>query len=385
MPELASQRLDVPPDTAGLALARAISIDQIVREIAHQARHAVPGDAAAVALADDDPATLRLRHQLGYGEDDAELRTRLAPQWAEALATGGIVVATTAAGAELTVPLANGAGVRGALTVRTGATDAPRRRAEWGERLGTLAARAAVAVERVRLAEHAEHERRLAAVGRMAGGVAHELRTPLAGIAAAAQLLRFRAREDPVVEKNVGRILRELEHLNRLATALLDYADVSAPQLAPGDPDRLWDEVLAANRGLLESRALVVQRVRAEPPARCPLDAGQIVQLFSHVLVNAMDAAPEASDLTLTSTVLPDGAWRCRLHDAGPGIPEDVLARVFDVCFTTKPGGTGLGLPLCQRLAEAHRGTIALASAPGAGTTVTIVLPGETGSGTREP
>jgi signal transduction histidine kinase len=242
--------------------------------------------------------------------------------------------------------------------------------------LATLAAQTAAAIERAWLVRRVEHKRRLEAIGEVAAGVAHELRNPLFGISSAAQLLRFRAREDPVVEKNVGRILREVERLNRMVTALLEYGRPNTVTLAPGDPDQLWDEVLDANRGLLESRALALVRTRAEPPARCLLDPEQLTQVLVNVLVNAVDAAPEASDLALTTTTLPNGAWRCRLHNGGPPIPADALPRVFEIFFSTKPGGTGIGLALCQRIVEEHRGTIAIESAADTGTTVTIVLPG---------
>lgn len=206
-------------------------------------------------------------------------------------------------------------------------------------------------------------------------GVAHELRNPLSAISSAAQLLRFRIKDDPIVEKNIGRILREVERLNSLAAALLEYGRPSAIRLEPGDPDAVWDEVLESQRGRLESRALLLHRTRVEPPLRCAVDAGQLSQVFVNLLANATDAAPEGTDLTLESSALPDGAWRCRLHNGGAPIPDDVLSRVFEIFFSTKPGSPGIGLALCQRIVEEHHGAIALESAPERGTTVTIVLP----------
>jgi signal transduction histidine kinase len=97
--------------------------------------------------------------------------------------------------------------------------------------------------------------------------------------------------------------------------------------------------------------------------------------VFVNLLGNATDAAPEGSDLTLTSSVLANGMWRCRLHNDGPAIPPDVLPRVFEMFFSTKPGGTGIGLALCQRIVEEHGGSISLESGPDLGTSATVLLP----------
>jgi signal transduction histidine kinase len=143
----------------------------------------------------------------------------------------------------------------------------------------------------------------------------------------------------------------------------------------------VWDDVLDAQRGLLESRAIVVRRTRAvptggaQPAPSCQLDPEQLAQVFTNILINAVDAAPEASDLTLGSTLLPNGGWRCRLHNGGPAVPPDVLPRVFEIFYSTKPGGTGIGLALCQRIIDEHGGSITLESAPELGTTVTVMLP----------
>lgn len=220
----------------------------------------------------------------------------------------------------------------------------------------------------------ARAEPRHEGVGEVAAGIARELRQPLLAISSAAQLLRFRVADDPVVEKNIGRILREVERLNAFSTALLDYASVDTPQLAPANPDALWDDVLEAERGRLESRALLLRRTRAEPVVRCPLDAAQVRRLFVELLENATEAAPEGTDLTLEASVTEDGAWSCRLRNTGAGLAPEALANVFDLFYSTRPGSAGIGLALARRIAEDHGGTLTLES-DASGTTATITLP----------
>jgi signal transduction histidine kinase len=221
-----------------------------------------------------------------------------------------------------------------------------------------------------------ERQGHLEAVSEVSAGIARELRNPLFGISSAAQLLRFRVRDDPVIEKNVGRILREVERLNGLMAALVEYSRPDPMRLAPGDPDAVWDDVLEAQRGRLESRALLLHRTRADPPVQCPIDADRLAQAFVSLLANAVDAAPEGMDLTLQSTAQPDGAWRCRLHNGGAAIPADVLPHAFEIFFSTKPGSTGLGLALCERIVHEHGGAVTLESAPEHGTTAMVVIPG---------
>jgi signal transduction histidine kinase len=221
----------------------------------------------------------------------------------------------------------------------------------------------------------AERRRRHDTVGEVAAAVARELQTPVHGISSAAQLLRFRVHDDPVLERNLGRIVREVERLNRLVAELLDFGRPTLPRLATRDPDAVWDGVLESARGPLESKSLLVQRERAHPAAHCRLDAELLAQAFRHVLANAIDAAPDASDLTLASATQPDGSWRCTLRNAGAPLADETRDRAFDVFYTTKPGGIGLGLALCQRIVDLHGGSIVLENAQPEGVVLTITLP----------
>ncbi len=360
----------------GIALSRTIDHERVYREVAAQLRRAVGATAFCLAKADDDSAALRVAYATGYeGEESAALEARLTATWLHALANGRVIVAHSPVGLELTAPLASPEGIIAVMTVLADGIESPDRLDEATRVLGTVAAQTAAAIERAELVRRVEQKRRLEAIGEVSAGVAHELRNPLFGISSAAQLLRFRVREDPVVEKNVGRILREVERLNRMVTALLDYGRPSVPRLVSADPDAVWDDVLDGQRGQLESKSLLLQRERAAAPTKCLVDPEQLAQVFLNVLVNAVDAAPEATDLSLASCLLPSGAWRCRLRNGGPPIPAESLPRAFEIFYSTKPGGTGIGLALCQRIVDEHGGTIALESDAGVGTTLTITLP----------
>jgi signal transduction histidine kinase len=356
----------------GLALAPAISVDRVLHEAAQQLRRTLACDTVAIALTDGGADAWHVVYEAGFGVAQEVIAARFAATWEEALRLGHAVTRTSAEGVEITAPMMGEEGVLGAIT---STSPIPGLRIDESRRvLETIAAQTAAAVERVRVVERLAQKRRLDAIGEVSAGVAHELRNPLFGISSAAQLLRFRVRDDPVVEKNVGRILREIERLNSMVTSLLEYGRPGPITLAPGDPDAVWDEVLENQRGLLESRAVLLERSRA-PAVRCAIDSQHLAQVFSNLLVNATDAAPEGSDLTLTSSVLANGQWRCRLHNAGPAIPADVLPRVFEMFFSTKPGGTGIGLALCQRIVEEHGGSVSLESAAESGTSATVLLP----------
>jgi len=221
----------------------------------------------------------------------------------------------------------------------------------------------------------AHHRERVKLSQDIAAGIAHELRNPVLAVSSAAQLLRYRITDDPVVEKNIGRILREAERLNSLIGALLHFGRPPAVDLSRGDPDHVWTTVIDTHRGELESRALLVHHSAAHPRAACAIDAEQLAEACSNVLSNAIDAAPEGSDLTIRSGLAENGGWISRVHNDGAPIPESLLASVFEPLVSTKPGHAGVGLAVAQRVLADHGGAISIETADGAGTTVTFALP----------
>lgn len=212
----------------------------------------------------------------------------------------------------------------------------------------------------------------------VATALAHELRSPVFAIASAARLLRYRVADDPVIEKNIGRIMREAEQLTAVVSALLDYGRPDPVHLAPANPDDLWVSVLHEHRGALEAKALLARHSPAESRVICRLDSMQLGQAFSNALVNAIEAAPEGSDLVIGSSA-DEGWWRSTVRNDGVPIAPDMLARAFDPLVSTKPGHAGIGLAVAQRVVSEHAGSISLESTAGAGTTLTFTLPASHG------
>ena len=361
--------------STGLALASSIDLARVYREVGHQLQRAVRCDAYVIAVADDDTLVLAGVQSAGFTEPAEALAARLRPEWLEALASGSTLVhRSTPSGREITAPIISEEGVLGAVTVRVSAVEGGYELAEIQRVLRAIAAQTAAAIDRAYLVRRVEQKRRLEAIGEVAAGVAHELRNPLFGISSAAQLLSHRSGGDPAVDRNVQRVLREVDRLNAMLSSLLVYGRPQPLRTIEGDPDSVWDEVIDANRARCAASEITLVRHRAATPPRIWFDPEQLRQVCLNLLVNALDAAPPGSTVTLHTAVIGNGAWRCRLHNGGPTIPPEALPRVFEIFYSLKSGGTGIGLALCQRIIEDHGGTITIESQPETGTAVTIVL-----------
>lgn len=361
--------------TASLALARTTDSDHACQEAAFQLRQTLRADTIVIALGTDPDTTLRIAYDYGSDGDRRALEHRFASAWRAITSGQSLVSSRRDSTIELTAALPGETGGLGAISIVLDDTESPERLAGESRFLLAVASQLAAAIERSLRIGRGARRHRSAAIGEVATGVAQELRNPIFGISSAAQLLRFRAREDPVMEKNVGRILREVERLNRMVTTLVELGRPITLKLASADPDTVWDDVLEAERGRLESRAIAVRRTRPETPSAIDIDGEHLSHVFRSILSNAVDAAPEATDITLDSSILPNGGWRCRLTNGGAPIAPEMLPRVFELFLTTKPGNTGVGLALAQRIVEEHGGSITIESNAESGTTVSVTLP----------
>jgi two-component system, sporulation sensor kinase E len=217
---------------------------------------------------------------------------------------------------------------------------------------------------------------RLALVGQLASGLAHEIGTPLNIIAGNAELLGMDLRDRGLGTAEVDAIMQHADRITRLIQQLLTFARAQAQAMAP----LAVQDPLANALSLLETRFKRQNiAVRLEVPGTLPRIAGraeQLEQVFLNVLVNAWHAMPDGGTLTIAAAATPDRTVRLRFVDTGVGMSAEVLARACEPFYSTKgERGTGLGLAICQQILDSHQGTLQLASTPGKGTTVIVELP----------
>jgi two-component system sensor histidine kinase PilS (NtrC family) len=210
---------------------------------------------------------------------------------------------------------------------------------------------------------------KFAAIGRMAAGIAHEIRNPLASMSGSIQMLQTGELE-PMQARLMDIVLREIDRLNQLISDFLQFARPAPPTFERVDLGQLIDEVQAMFGAHREAVSLVV----AAEDCVLTADAGQLRQVFWNLLINAADAMPDGGAILLRIQVEP-GAVQVQVQDEGVGIAPDVLEHIFDPFYTTKPEGTGLGLAQAHRIVEEHGGTLEVDSTLDVGTTFTVRLP----------
>jgi two-component system nitrogen regulation sensor histidine kinase GlnL len=244
-------------------------------------------------------------------------------------------------------------------------------------------------LSRVReLEEQVRRSDRLAALGVVAAGLAHEVRNPLVGVRAAAQLLEREPDFPAPLREFTGVIIREVDRLNRLVDDLLTFAGRRPPAIAACDLNRLVDEALRLEEARLQAVRVVVVRQYDPAVPSVAGDADRLLQVFLNLVRNGAEAMQgRGGELTVRTRferLSPQCGGRpagvVEFTDGGPGITAEVRARLFTPFFSTKDGGTGLGLPISLRIVEEHGGALEVQSEVGHGTTLRVLLPlvGET-------
>ena len=231
-----------------------------------------------------------------------------------------------------------------------------------------------------RLEAQAAEAERLAYIGTLASGLAHEIRNPLNSLNLNMQMLEEEMREHAAAPSG-GRLLSitrsEIGRLERLVTDFLAYAKPRPLELEETPAVRLLDRVAAVLAGEVQRRGVQLEVEDRSGGARVRVDPGQINQLLLNLAQNALAATEESGRTPQLRMVAArqGGEVVLEVTDNGIGIPPEELSRIFELFYSTRRGGTGLGLAIVDRIAQAHGGRVAVRSTPGAGTTVEVALP----------
>jgi len=229
----------------------------------------------------------------------------------------------------------------------------------------------------LRKMEHSVRQaERLAVVGGLAAGVAHEIRNPLASISGSIELLHQMPHADEDSRALMNIVVREIDRLNGLLTDLLDYANPRSLDLQTIDLGELVRDTIGV---FLQDRTLgvTVELVAADTlgPVEMVGDAAKLRQVLWNLLRNAAEAAGQGGGHVTVEVAPAEREVVVRVRDDGPGIPAEHASRVFEPFFTTKARGTGLGLATVHSLVSDHKGTVRFDSPPGGGTCFEVRLP----------
>jgi len=216
---------------------------------------------------------------------------------------------------------------------------------------------------------------KLAALGQLAAGIAHEIRNPLTSINILIHSLRDKPSDEERRQEDLRVIEEEIRRINEIVDQFLRFAKPAPPLLQQADVLSLFEETLQLLKPQIEKHRISVEK---EFPSLPPtvLDREQMKQVILNLLLNALQAMPGGGRLRLSGQVLEDNRWiQLSIQDTGVGILPEDMNKLFDPFFSTKEGGVGLGLSIAHRILDQHRGKIQAESTPGRGTLFTLWLP----------
>lgn len=220
-----------------------------------------------------------------------------------------------------------------------------------------------------------EVSRRLADLGRLTSGVGHEVKNPINAIVVHLELLREKlARRDHSAERHVDVIQNEIRRLDRVVETLVDFSRPVELDLAVHDLCSIVNSVLTLAEPDLEQRSVHVEKILPNVPVYVRVDADLIQQALLNVLLNGAQAMADGGELRVELRQSGHDA-SLRIRDHGCGIPREILGRIFNLYFTTKREGTGIGLAMTYRILQLHNGSVQVESEVDVGTQFTLRLP----------
>jgi two-component system, NtrC family, sensor histidine kinase HydH len=219
---------------------------------------------------------------------------------------------------------------------------------------------------------------RLAALGHLSAGLAHELRNPLATMKGSAEMLaRSVAAENEVAREVAGFISSEVDRTNSLVTRFLEFARPLKLKLAPADVGQVLDRAIAlVERDAPQYGATVYKNYSPDLPP-FSFDAELMERVFYNLVLNAAQASPQDGAITVKTRAV-EGTAEISVIDRGQGIDPKIFDQIFNPFFTTKPEGSGLGLAIVSKIVDEHGGKMAVESEPGKGSVFRVYLPFET-------
>src|SRR5579872_2793236 len=219
-----------------------------------------------------------------------------------------------------------------------------------------------------------EVSRRMAAIGRLTAGVGHEVKNPINAIVVHLELLRNKVQAGDDALRHLDVIQSEIRRIDRVVQTLVDF---SRPvELRPSDCDlrEIVSSVLTLASAEMETHGIHVESRVPDRPVVCRVDSDLLKQALLNVVLNGAQAMTEGGQLDVILTIGPK--WgSIRVRDFGTGIPDEIRPRIFDLYFTTKKEGSGIGLAMTYRILQMHHGQIDVESKPGSGTTFVLRLP----------
>jgi two-component system sensor histidine kinase HydH len=226
------------------------------------------------------------------------------------------------------------------------------------------------------LKREVERSQRLASLGRLAAGIAHEIRNPLSSIKGFATYFRERYRDVPEDQKTAEVMVQEVERLNRVIGQLLEFARPMSVRKEPTSIQTLIQHSLKMIERDAQAKNIMINTSLSPEVDEVPIDPDRINQVFLNLYLNAIESMQDGGTLSVDLSPEEDGRQiKIAVSDSGIGIKKEDLVHIFDPYFTTKQSGTGLGLAIVHNIIESHRGEVRVESDAGKGTTVTIILP----------
>ncbi len=225
------------------------------------------------------------------------------------------------------------------------------------------------------LQEEIRRTEKLAAIGGLAAGVAHEIRNPLSSIKGIASYYKNKFEDGSQDREMAGVMIEEVDRLSRVISELLEFARPATLNLKPTDVNQLLEHAVRLIQAEAAAKKVEIQRHLSPDRVPARVDPDRLTQCFLNLYLNALQAMEDGGRLTIASAVEAGDRVVIDIEDTGPGIAAKDLGQIFDPYFTTKPKGTGLGLAIVHKIVEAHRGQIKVRSTTGQGTVFSLTLP----------